>query len=154
MFRSIACFVPLLLIVTLIGCGSDGGLRVEFVEGIVTLDGEPVAEASVMFVPTADGQGTETAMGMTNERGVYRLSSMNGKPLAGAVAGEYKVLLSKIQAESLSEGMEYGTDMGYAVPYRQTHLLPEIYRDPGNPQFTETVKRGRNKFDFELKSSP
>jgi len=142
------------LIGAFIGCGSDGGLRVEFVEGTVTLDGEPVAEASVTFVPTMDGQGTETAMGMTNERGVYRLSSMNGRPLAGAVAGEYKVLVSRITAESLTEGQEYGAAMGYTVPYRQTHHLPAIYRDPLNPQFTVTVNRGRNRLDFELVSNP
>jgi len=154
MFRSIACFVTLLLVVALTGCRSDGGLKVEYVEGIITLDGEPLSEASVTFVPTSDGPTVETAMGMTNDKGIYKLSSMNGKPLAGAVVGEYKVLVSKIHAESLSEGLEYGTSMGYTVPYKQTHLLPRIYRDMEQTPFSATVKKGRNKLDFSLTKNP
>jgi len=154
MFRSIACFFSLLLVVVLIGCGSGGGLKVEYVEGVITMDGEPLPETSVTFVPTSDGPTVETAMGMTNDRGVYKLSSMNGKPLAGAVAGEYKVLVSKIHAESLSEGLEYGTSMGYTVPYKQTHLLPNVYRNMEQTPFSATVKKGRNKIDFELTAKP
>jgi len=154
MFRSIACLFSLLFVVALIGCGSGGGLRVEYVEGVLTLDGEPLSEASVTFVPTSDGPTIETAMGMTNDRGVYKLSSMNGKPMAGAVAGEYKVLVSKVHAESLTDGLEYGATMGYAVPYRQTQLLPHIYRDMQETPFSATVKKGKNKIDLELKSKP
>jgi hypothetical protein len=154
MFRSIACFCLPLFVVAFIGCGSDGGLKVEYVEGTVTLDDEPLSEASVTFVPTSEGSTIETAMGMTNDKGVYKLSSMNGKPLAGAVAGEYKVLVSKIHAESLSEGLEYGASMGYTVPYKQTHLLPGVYRDMQQTPFSATVKKGRNKIDFKLTKKP
>jgi hypothetical protein len=155
MIRSISCFLTLLLAVTLTGCGSDGGLKVEYVEGVVTLDGEPLAESSVTFVPTSEGPTIETAMGMTDSKGVYKLSSMNGKPLAGAVAGEYKVLVTKIHAESLSQGTEYGAATGYSVNYKQTHLLPEVYRDFQDSPFSVTVKKGSNKgMNFDLKSAP
>ena len=155
MFRSMVCFYFALLIVASIGCTPAGkGLKVEYVEGLVTLDGEPIPEASVVFVPTTDTPPMETAMGMTNEKGVYKLTSPNGNPLAGAVAGEYKVLVSKILAKSLTEGKEYGTSTGYHVPYTQTHLLPDIYRDPQNPQFTVTVNKGKNKIPLELKKNP
>ena len=154
MFRFIVYFCAFVFIIAVIGCGSGGGLRVEYVEGVVTLDGKPVSDASVTFIPTSDTPTIETAMGMTNERGVYKLSSMNGKPLAGAVAGEYKVLVSKIEAKSLSEGVEYGTSFGYSVPYTQTHLLPAVYRNPDDTPFRVTVKKGKNKMDIELKSNP
>ena len=152
MLRSILCFFFLLITVAFTG---GGGLRVEYVEGTVTLDGEPVAEASVTFVPTSESPTIETAMGMTNERGLYKLTSMNGKPQAGAVEGEYKILVSKIEAKSLSTEAEYGTSFGYSVPYTQTHLLPDVYRDPEKTPFKATVKRGRNtNVNFELKSAP
>jgi len=155
MFRSVVYFFSILLVATFLGCGSSGGLKVEYVEGTVTLDGEPVPEASVTFVPTTETPPIETAMGMTNERGVYKLSSMNGKPLAGAVAGEYKVMISKIEAKSLSDDMEYGTSTGYSVPYTQTHLLPPVYRDRDTTPFTVTVKKGRNtNVNFELTTNP
>jgi len=155
MFRSMVCFYFALFIAATIGCSPSGkGLKVEYVEGLVTLDGEPLAEASVVFVPTTDTSPMETASGMTNEKGIYKLTSPNGNPLAGAVAGEYKVLVSKILAKSLSEGLEYGTSTGYTVPYTQTHLLPDVYRDPKNPKFTVTVKKGKNKIPLELTKNP
>ncbi len=156
MFRTIVCFLAIFLIFTVSGCGPKGkGLKVEYVDGTVTMDGEPVAEASVIFVPATDTPPMETATGMTNEKGVFTLTSPNGNPQAGAVAGEYKVLISKIIAKSLTEGKEYGTSTGYAVPYTQTHLLPAVYRDPKNTPLTATVKKGKNKgMDFELKSEP
>ena len=159
MKHSITCFcfasLSALFIIAVLGCGGSDGLKVEYVEGTVTLDGQPVAEASVMFVPTSESPTIETAMGITDTRGVYKLSSMNGRPQAGAVEGEYKILVSKIEAQSHSTGVEYGASFGYAVPYTQTHLLPGVYRDPENTPFTATVKRGRNTgVNFELQSSP
>lgn len=141
MFRSITYFFPVLLLVLAIGCGSGKSPNpgYEYVEGIVTLDDEPVSGASVAFFPITDTPPMETATGVTNEKGVYRLLS---KTLVGAVAGEYKVLIAKTtppQTEDFSQAQD---------------LLPGIYKHPKNTPLTATVNKGRNKIDFELKSKP
>jgi len=59
--------------------GSAGAATV--VTGVVTLDGTPVADAKVVFVPIAGGQPVD---GKTNEEGRYELAG-------GAPAGPYLV---------------------------------------------------------------
>ena len=149
MLRSILCFVSLLFVATFLGCG-PAGLRVEYVEGIVSLDGNPVAEATVTFLPTKEVAPMEMATGTTDANGVYKLSSVTGKAAAGAVAGEYRVTVTKSTPNDAPEG-DYG-DARPLVSY--THHLPAIYRDPQNSPLVMTVQKGKNKIDLELKSSP
>ena len=149
MLRSIPCFFFLLLFVAFLGCG-PGGLRVEYVEGIVSLDGNPVAEATVTFLPTKETPPMEMATGITDTEGVYKLSSVTGKATAGAVAGEYRVAVTKSIVDEQPE-VEYGSPR---LPATYTHLLPAIYRDYQNSPLVMTVQKGKNKIDLELKSSP
>jgi len=141
-----------------VGCGPKGRtLRVEYVEGVVTLDGQPVAGAMISFIPKNEGGKEETASGYSDERGVYKLTSMNGNPERGAVEGEYIVTVSKIEIVSPStEGMSY--EEVAASPERfqstQTQLLPVIYQNRNNTPLSATVNRGRNKIDLELLSNP
>jgi hypothetical protein len=77
-----------------IGCGSDA---VEFpdraqVTGKVTLDGDPVAGADVVFVSTLE-KGGHSATGRTNADGEYTLSSFGHED--GAVLGDYAVTVTK-----------------------------------------------------------
>lgn len=150
MFRSTACFFSLLFIVAFIGCGSSS-IRVEYVEGIVTLDGEPVSEATMTFLPKTETPPMEMATGMTDANGAYKVSSVTGKAVAGAVAGEYKVAISKVLITA--KEVEYGAIRG-PHDIQQTHLLPAIYADYQNTPLTATVNKGKNKIDFELKSKP
>lgn len=159
MIRVISCLGCLVLFTSLLGCGPSGkGLKVEFVEGIVKLDGEPLSQASVTFIPITEEGTIESAGGYTNDKGVYRLTSGNGDAEKGAVAGEYRVLVSKISSKSLGEssgGVYNPGPSGYAVTYEQTQLLPKIYQDRENSPLTATVKKGKNKkMDFELSSKP
>ena len=150
MFRSISCFVSLLFIAAILGCG-PAGLRVEYVEGVVTLDGTPVAEATVTFLPTTETPPMEMATGITDTDGVYKLSSVTGKATAGAVAGEYRVAITKSTVNAQPE-VEYGAPR---LPATYTHLLPAIYRDYQNSPLVVTVKKGTNKdMNFDLKSNP
>ncbi len=68
--------VATLCAILIAGCSGGSTLRTESVEGVVTLDGQPVAEATVMFVPVTEGQGL-SATGMTDAKGVYRLTAAN-----------------------------------------------------------------------------
>ena len=143
------------LLLTAIGCGPPGrGLRVEFVEGSVTLDGQPLGGVSITFIPINEGDGTESALGRSKENGVYRLSSMNGDPERGAVAGEYRIIASKTEVNDPMLGMSTEEAAASGLTVTHTEILPAIYRDRSNSPLTATVKRGKNKIDLELKSKP
>ena len=59
------------------------------VRGVVKLDGQPVANAAVVFVPQTPG-GRE-AYGSTDANGAFRLTTT--KPDDGALPGKYKVVI-------------------------------------------------------------
>ncbi len=150
MLRSMTCFFSILFIVATIGCGSRG-LRVEYVEGIVTLDGEPVPEATVTFLPTKETPPMEMATGMTDANGAYKLSSVTGQATAGAVAGEYKVLVTKVTTDG--NEVEYGAIRSVnAVKY--THHVPAVYRDSQKTPLTVTVIKGKNNIPLKLTKNP
>jgi len=140
MFRSIAYCFSILFIAMMAGYGSGDGHNLDHVEGMVTLDGEPVSGASVAFVPTGDNPLKTTATGVSNEKGIYRLFSQTQ---AGVAAGEYKVLIAKT-TEPRTEDFSDTRD-----------LLPGLYRNLQRTPLTAIVnKKGQNKINFELKSNP
>ena len=69
------------------GCG--GGSGPVPVRGVVTLDGQPVANAAVVFV--AQTPGGRDAYGSTDANGAFRLTTT--KPDDGALPGKYKVVI-------------------------------------------------------------
>jgi hypothetical protein len=81
-----------LLAVVLIGCGGKGPIPVQ---GVVTLEGTPVAGATVLFMP--DGQdGARPASALTLSDGTFRLMTYTAND--GALAGKYRVLVQKTEA--------------------------------------------------------
>jgi len=137
-----------------VGCGQKGrGLKVEYVEGIVTLDGQPLGHASVTFIPANEGGQEEVALGYSDMNGVYKLSSLNGDPDRGAVAGEYIITVSKIEVHDPKAGMSHEEAAASRLEVTQTQILPRIYQDRQNTPLSATVNKGRNKFDIELSST-
>ncbi|MFM1995695.1 MAG: hypothetical protein RLZZ111_82 [Planctomycetota bacterium] len=143
------------------GCGRSGP-AVAFVEGTVLLDGQPVAEATVGFSPLAGGL---PAVGMTDGDGRFRLSSTGGgRPEAGAVPGEYVVMVSKqvvehsgappTPEEESSAAPTSWPDRGSARPPTQTvrDLVPAAYGQAESSDLRAVVKPGRNTLQFELRS--
>src|SRR6266851_1354444 len=70
------------------GCGTAKPVKVE---GIVTLDGNPVEGAMVSFVP--EGDEGRPASGLTGSDGVFHLTTLS--PEDGAAPGIYKVIVVK-----------------------------------------------------------
>jgi hypothetical protein len=62
------------------------------VKGVVTLDGEPLAGATVLFLPE-DNQG-RPAQGLTAKDGTFHLATGSEN---GAAPGTYKVLVTKTE---------------------------------------------------------
>ena len=140
-----------------VGCGSGAKTsKTEPVEGVVTLDGAPVADATVTFVPVQEGAGV-SATGTTDAEGKYRLSAMGsgirGEAGAGTLPGEYYVGVMKVNIPSIptnEEAVDPGTKRPTDVP--MTHVVPEKFNNPQTSGIKRTVKQGKNDIPIELNS--
>src|SRR5438105_2993244 len=91
MRSSIARGVVWAFLLALASAGCSSKNKPIEVEGIVLLENEPVAEATVLFVP--EGDTGQPAHGMTDENGKFQLSTF--KENDGALPGSYKVTVRK-----------------------------------------------------------
>ena len=171
---------PLLVLVAIAllatGC-SRGGNRpvVHPVKGRVTLAGQPLEGVGVSFSPVVKGQGV-TAFGKTLVDGTYTLTSTRGGTLgAGAMLGEYAVMLQKfVDVAPDAVPPEFSAAAGDSsrsvqqwfskqettrvedektVRYVILGLLPEAYGNAETSGLRVTVKPGTNSgpaFEFDL----
>jgi len=129
--RSDSRWLSCLALLLIIGCG-DGATVPPLgkVQGTVTLDGEPLPNAIVLFQPTTEKAGP--SQGITDSDGKYSLSYLPNHP--GAALAEHKVMIS---AQS-----------GAAA---ERDPVPAKYND--NSDLKVTVEAGDNTHDFELLSN-
>ncbi len=119
------------------GCSGDNLPKTVPAEGVVTLDGQPVENAIVVFM--AD-QGNHNASGNTNKDGRFSMKAFDSK--SGAVPGSYKVQISKTLMEEKGGG-ELNFKFG----------LPQKYSSFTTSGLTQTVgDQGSKDIKFELKS--
>jgi hypothetical protein len=150
MIKNIVFLFSCLSTVLFCGCTSSG-LSVQFVEGTVVFDGQPLSNALVSFVPKINGNGI-AAIGKTDENGHFLLTSMQGgQPNQGAVAAEYVAVITKNKDKpsriEYSAGID-GKPMGIGV---YESLIPEKYTSPATSDLIITVeKKKRNQFNFVL----
>ena len=133
------------LLATVPACGSKA-IKTEGVSGVVTLDGEPLAGASVKFVPL-DGTGSES-VGTTNEKGEYKLQTLLGAADAGTTPGEYKVTVDCV--ETYETGVTFEENGVEKNETKVRSMIPEKYNNAETSGLTATVAPGDNKIDFAL----
>lgn len=97
------------------------------VTGVVKLDGQPLANASVIFIPA---KGAPSGA-ITNADGRYELRYRNGDP--GAAMGEHRVQIS--------------TDLEGTMA-RDAEKVPRKYNTQS--ELTANVTAGANQVDFDL----
>lgn len=151
-----------LAVIGLAGCGESGGPSVEYVEGVVTLDGTPIEGVDVSFSPVNPNSGTP-AVGKSDAKGVFKLTAIQGGKVGGGTGvGEYQVTFSKIKASGQSDVTKtsdpnYGKyDTTQRPQVTQTeYIVPQKYGNPATSGFTVKVEKGSNKgdkFKFDLSS--
>jgi hypothetical protein len=131
--------LPLLL---LAGCGGEP-YKVAPVSGRVTLNGQPLANASVTFSPVATGGNLEPGPGSyatTDTDGRYTLKII-GKESRGAVVGKHKVRIALVEQER---------DPSDDRPKRTTvKQLPEKYNAKTTLE-VDVPDKGTDSADFQL----
>jgi hypothetical protein len=136
------------------GCSrpADEPTAVE-VTGTVTLEGKPLAQARVTFVPTDASVGGPSAAADTNEAGWFRLEGLDGRP--GAVAGRYRVTVED-RSQEASSAVANSRDTSAlisAIRQKKQPRIPQLYADPElTPLRAEVI--GGGSFKFQLKQRP
>lgn len=119
-------FYLLLLVAAFAGCSPPP--RTIEVSGRVTLDGQPVERALVLFLTPY--QNDRPAFGVTDADGRYELStyfSKNDIPL-GAVPGRYAVIVEKRRRPNLARAMRKIAALPRG-PKRQNYIDEQAMRD-------------------------
>ncbi len=126
-----------LLLLLAAGCGGGSGPDLGSVEGTVTLDGQPLANATVNFEPAGEGADRSSYDGQTDESGHYVLHATASRK--GAEPGDYTVhiTLPKLAADD---------------PRAKTAAkIPPKYNTQS--ELKAAVKDGKNTFDWPLTSN-
>ena len=120
-----------LVIVLLVGLAGCGGKGITPVRGVVTLEGEPLAGATVLFMPEDEEEG-RPATGFTSADGSFQL--MTFKVNDGALPGTYRVLIQKTEASKDPQAAERAAMERAkakieekALQKRRKPTLPEAY---------------------------
>jgi len=137
--------VAALALVMIAGCGKRA--LGPAVEGVVTLDGQPLANANVQLIPQGETTG-QTGFGKTDSAGKFIIRSADGKQ-AGAPSGDYKVVISK---HVKPDGTDYSPkpdEDPMLASFKE--LLPAAYSDPEKTKLKTIIPtEGKKDLSFKL----
>ena len=156
MLRSV---VAGLLAVTVIGAGvaimaqpADRWLaarpHVVPTEGVLTLNGEPLASAVVTFHAV---DGRHSAAGRTDEAGVFHLATFDDGD--GAVPGDYRITVNKTEIDFVPD--PGAPEQAPPLLHLERHLVPDRYRGIETSGLSATVRTaGRHALALQLEGDP
>jgi len=149
--KKYAALIALVLCATtlFVGCGKKV-VKTEGVTGKVTLDGAPLPDANVFFVPVDKNSGALDSFAKTGEDGTYKLQTLTGAANAGTTPGKYLV---RFDAQESVDTGKTETVNDQEVPILDSKsILPRRYNDEKTSGFEVEVVPGANTFDFDLES--
>lgn len=136
MMRTIVSSLALL---ALLGCGGGGA---DHVKGKVTLDGQPLKNALVAFIPMEGTKGVG-GNGVTDADGAFTIKTPRGEAIE---PGEYRVVISKFLCP---DGSEPDPDVPPIDSDASESLSPD-YSDRDNSKLRANVSSEKKDFPFEL----
>jgi hypothetical protein len=129
---------------TIVGC--SGAPQVAPVEGVVKLDGKPVAGALVIFEP--EGESPIQSTGVTDELGQFRLRSNDGRE--GAVVGSHRVVVRG--ASSFAVATDKEADEVAPVSDSAGDAIPADYLRVDRTPLRQEITADANTVTLELSS--
>lgn len=159
LLRVLYCF-SLTAVLLFTGCWG-GGNEVELgaVSGVVTMDGEPLADAMVIFVPEQDGNPSS---GRTDSNGKYELKYLSDA--RGALVGKHKVSIITADPLKTDESDPMAAEaVEFPRPFGDSSQLPtkpeKIKKEEPIPakynsatELTAEVSSSGNTINFDLTS--
>jgi hypothetical protein len=130
-------------VLLLAGCGDSHGTAK--VTGVVLYKEQPVADATVNFLPKGDQPNAKGATGKTDSSGRFTLATYinpDEQP-AGALPGTYAVTVTKIDEPQ-------GVFDPHKDPPPKNHLPAKYGGTQQSPLSAEVKSSGRNHFEFKL----
>jgi hypothetical protein len=132
--------------VGLVGCSETTSTSLIPVTGNVTMDGKPLAGASITFTGIGSTPGLG-GVGVTDDAGNFEVSHFRaGK---GLDAGDYKVMISKLV---MSDGAPIPAGTLSIAELSTRQLVPRRYNDVNNTILKVTVKDGGDPVSLALAS--
>jgi hypothetical protein len=128
------------------GCGSKNEDRAP-VQGTVTYQGQPLANALVVFMPETPDKLPAT--GLTNASGRYQLMTMVAGD--GASIGKHRVTITARAEEKKPPDGQLLTGLQGDAASEAAPLIPERYFMPDTSGLTAVVTDQGITADFELK---
>jgi hypothetical protein len=126
------------------GCEKYEGPPLYPVSGTVTLDGKPLANAGVMFLPRESTLGN-ACLGITDASGKYVLKAERGGG-EGCQEGTFAVTISKMKDPPPGAGEVAAAETG------TEETLPAKYWDSAQTILNAKVPSGGATIDFKLES--
>jgi len=124
---------PLVLGVLLVAAGLGGCRRTEIelgdVHGVVLLDGDPLPDATIRFIPV---EGGRAALGRTDAKGEYKM--LYSARSSGALVGSVRVEITTADPDAP----------------QSKEVLPARYNSKS--ELVREVTSGGQMIDFDLKS--
>lgn len=122
----------------LVGCGSGPGDMPDIgtVKGVVTLDGEPLADAQVFFYPDSGGREAEAT---TDASGAYELTYNSTEMGAKLGVNTVRVVTGTDDEDD---------DSGNVLVPGKPELVPAKYNTEST--YKKTVEAGENVIDLDL----
>lgn len=134
------------------GCGR--GPTFASVEGVVRLDGKPLADAEVQFIPDiTQGATGPPASAYTDKDGRFRIAATDA---SGVVVGQNRVCVNDARAMMPGGGdAESGVPVPGQSPPPRRPRVPTVYADATrSPLGAIDIRPGSQSVPLELKSRP
>jgi hypothetical protein len=157
--KRLGAALMMVLMVIAVGCYSGTRRPPTYpVTGTVTMKGQPLAGATVVFVP-AEGATHEPATGITDAAGHFKLSTFLADD--GAQEGEYRVKIAKYDTKAPTKAdkeqyLSYEEEQKRSFPTDELptppskNLLAKKYESETTSGLTHTVTKGTNTVELKL----
>ncbi len=129
------------------GCGKTPPPPIVEVEGTVRLEGRPLYNVEVRFIPNIQYGAEYLAKGITDKEGRFKLTC-KGKP--GACAGENHVLVKETEIPARLKGENAQRELAIYLQSLGDRPLPPQYADLIDNPLVANVSADQKEYNFEL----
>ncbi len=141
-------------VICVIGCGRGSDIKLYSATGTVTLDGKPLANASIMFNPALKPSLAKVASARTDKNGGFTLQTDDRN---GAGTATFDVTVFAEEESSAGGSTPAAPAMSLGGPFQQPPkarklAIPEKYTKSPDSGLSYTVGPKTNHFEIKLTS--